>query len=68
MSCRCEHPHRCWSWSESYPPYSWRDEPPRDDYYRRLEDERALLEERLRRLEDELADLRREREVAPITA
>ncbi len=66
MSCHCEHPHRCWSWSEPYPAYSWRATPPREEYLRRLEEERALLEQRLRRLESELEEVRRAR--APVPA
>ena len=59
MSCHCEHPHRCWSWSEPYPTYSWPAKPERDDYVRRLQDEQTLLQQRLQRLEQELAELRR---------
>jgi phage shock protein A len=38
-----------------YPHYAG---PPREDYVRMLEDERGMLEQRLRRLERELAELR----------
>jgi hypothetical protein len=41
-----------------YPPAPGSYAPPREDYLRRLEDERDLLEQRLRRLERDLADLR----------
>lgn len=58
MSCHCEHPHRCWSWSDPYPPYSWREVPQRDAYIRRLEREEELLRQRLQRVERELAGLR----------
>jgi hypothetical protein len=64
MSCHCEHPHRCWSWSEPYPAYSWGAAPGRDEYAHRLQDEQALLQQRLRRLEQELEELRRARQPA----
>jgi hypothetical protein len=38
--------------------------PPREDYVRSLEDERGMLEQRLRRLEQELERLRQERRPA----
>ncbi len=60
------HHHHCWhpewDWPEPYPPYPRRyTESPRDDYLRRLEEERDLQEQRLRRLEQELEELRRQR-------
>lgn len=53
-------------WAEPYPPPSAYPPPPpaypppmRDDYVRRLESERDMLEQRLRRLEEQLAELQR---------
>lgn len=62
MSCHCDHPHRCWSWSDPYPGYSWATAPGREEYSRRLQDEHALLKQRLQRLERELEEVRRSRE------
>lgn len=63
MPCCCDyHHHHHWyapAWYEAAPPPSWRYGPPTGEgYVRRLEEERDLLERRLRRLEQELADLR----------
>jgi hypothetical protein len=60
------HHHHCWSpwdWDEeSYPPYPRRYAgPPREGYVRRLEEEREMMERRLRRLEQELEELRQQR-------
>lgn len=60
------HHHHCWcpgeGYEESYPPYPYRYAgAPREDYLRRLEEERDLQERRLRRLEQELEELRRQR-------
>ena len=64
MPCCCDyyHHHHHWyapGWYEAAPPPSWRSGPWADEgYVRRLEEERDLLERRLRRLEQEIADLR----------
>lgn len=68
MPC-CHHhcPHACypyaryeWDWSEPYPPYPRRyRSPSRDPYTQSLEEDRERLEARLRRLEQELEELRR---------
>jgi hypothetical protein len=60
------HHHHCWcpgeGYEEPYPPYPHRYAgAPREDYLRRLEEERDLQERRLRRLEQELEELRRQR-------
>ncbi len=58
----CHHCHHHWyspAWYEAAPPPSWYPGPwASEGYVRRLEEERDLLERRLRRLEEELADLR----------
>lgn len=63
MSCCCgHHHHHCYhgGWPEPYPPYPWRyGSPPREEYVRGLEEERDMLERRLRRLEQELEELRK---------
>lgn len=53
-------------WETPYPPFAYPLPPPsypppplRDDYVRRLESERDLLEQRLRRLEQQLAEVQR---------
>jgi hypothetical protein len=55
----CHHPWSYWGWPEPYPPaprpYA---APPRDAYTQQLEEERNLLMERLRRLEQEVENLR----------
>jgi hypothetical protein len=65
MSCCCGyHHHQChhWgapAWYEPGPPPSWHTGPwAGGGYLHRLEEERELLERRVRRLEQELADLR----------
>ena len=63
MPCCCDyHHHHHWyapAWYEAGPPPSWRSGRWADEgYVRRLEEERDLLERRLRRLEQEIADLR----------
>jgi len=63
MPCCCHHhcpyPWSYWDWSEPYPPAPRRPMvSPRDAYTQRLEEERDLLAQRLRRLEQELEDLR----------
>jgi hypothetical protein len=72
MPCCC-HWHHCpyhnyhhyWpGWADAYPPPAFGSPPPgseRDEYIRRLESERGTLEQRLRRLEDQLVELQRER-------
>ena len=57
MSCQCKYPDRC-SCREPHAGYSWAAAPSPDDYIRRLEDEQILLQHRLRRLEQELEELR----------
>lgn len=63
MPCCCGHHCHAWHYwvpPEPYPPSPWRyGPPPREDYVHRLEEERALLEQRLRRLEREIEELRR---------
>jgi len=67
MPCCCDYHHHLhrphwlhWIWPEPYPPYPGRYPPsPREDYVRGLEEERDLLEQRLRRLERELEELRK---------
>ena len=55
----CSEPYPGGWFEESPPPYSRRyAPPPREEYTRRLEEERDLLERRLRRLEHELEELR----------
>jgi hypothetical protein len=55
--CYYWHP---WGWVEPYPPPPPRyGPPPREDDVRRLEEERDLLEQRLRHLEREIEELRR---------
>ncbi len=49
-------------WAEAYAPPAYGPPPreeARDEYVRRLEAERGMLEQRLRRLEDQLAELQR---------
>jgi len=64
MLCCCDyhHHHHHWyapTWYEAAPPPSWRSGAfANEDYVRRIEEERDLLERRLRRLEQEIADLR----------
>lgn len=72
MPCCC-HWHHCpyhhyrhyrAGWAEAYPPPAYGPPPPdseRDEYIRHLESERGTWEQRLRRLEDQLAELQRER-------
>jgi len=71
MPCCC-HWHHCpyhhyWPGRADaylYPPPAYGSPPPgseRDEYIRRLESERGTLEQRLRRLEDQLVELQRER-------
>jgi hypothetical protein len=60
------HYHRWPGWAEAYPaPASGPPPVPpgsaRDEYVRLMEAERAVLEQRLRRLEDQLTELQRER-------
>ena len=60
MSCCYDHHHCHWGhhgvpYMPFYPHYA---APPREDYVRMLEDERGMLEQRLQRLERELAELR----------
>ncbi len=61
MACcgaHCHSPHQhCWGWAEPAIPFGY-SPPRREDYIRTLEDERDLLERRLRRLERELEELR----------
>jgi hypothetical protein len=60
--CCGHHCHAWHSWGppEPYPPSLWRyGPPPREDYVRWLEEERDLLEQRVRPLERELDELRR---------
>jgi hypothetical protein len=46
-------------WHQPYPPYRWRGPAsPREEYLRTLEEEREILERRLRRLDRELEGLR----------
>lgn len=62
--CPYHHCHYSPGFAEPYPPMAYGPPPrslPRDDYVTRLETERGALEQRLRRLEDQLADLQRER-------
>jgi hypothetical protein len=63
MPCCCGHHCHAWHYwgpPEPYPPYTWRyGPPPREDYGHRLEEERDLVEQRLRRLEREIEELRR---------
>jgi hypothetical protein len=69
MSCcywhHCPYHHHHWpGWAEAYPRAPYGPPPPsvaRDEYVTRLESERAALEQRLRRIEDQLAELQRER-------
>jgi hypothetical protein len=63
--CDCHHYHHChhhWYapfWYEPAPPPSWRSGAfEGESYVRRLEEERELLERRLRQLEQEVAALR----------
>ena len=64
MPCCCDyhHCHHHWyspAWYEAGPPPSWHAGPwASEGYVRRLEEERDLLERRLRRLEQEVAALR----------
>jgi len=63
MPCCCHHhchaPWPYWDWPESYPPAPRRYAPPRRDAYtQQLEEERDLLIQRLRRLEQEVEELR----------
>lgn len=67
-SSRCSHcPYHAYypGWPAGYPPAGYppphymTPEPERDDYIRRLESERELLEKRLRRVEEQLAELQR---------
>jgi hypothetical protein len=51
--------HGCWAQPYYLPAYPRYAPPPRQDYARALEEERDLLEQRLRRLERELEELRR---------
>lgn len=63
--------HHCWwgphcpyhhfpGWAEPIPPPAlWYPPPSRDDYVRRLESERDMLERRLRRLEEQLVEIQR---------
>ncbi len=68
MPCCCGYYHHHlhpphwlrWIWPEPYPPYPGRYPlSPREDYVRSLEEERDILEQRLRRLERELEELRK---------
>jgi hypothetical protein len=63
--CPCHHDYYP-GWAESYPPPSAYPPPPsahppplRDEYVRRLESERDMLEQRLRRLEQQFAEFQR---------
>ena len=62
MSCFHHHHHHhhddYYDYEPVYAPPAYRTVPTRDAELRRLEDERELLERRLRRLERDLADLR----------
>ena len=64
MCCRGHHHGRYhWEWPEhcySQPYEDWPVPSPGGAYVRRLEEERELLEQRLRRLEQELEALRRQ--------
>lgn len=67
MSHCCNHyHHHCWSpcdWNEG--PYQSHPRryagPSREEYLRQIEEEREMLERRLRRLEQELGELRQQR-------
>jgi hypothetical protein len=64
MPCCCAYHHGyVWPhgpWLEPGPPYAWRYPAPRgEDEVRRLEEEREMLERRLRRLEEALESMRR---------
>jgi predicted FMN-binding regulatory protein PaiB len=60
--CGCHHGHHHWYhpvWFEPAPPPSWHSGALEGEgYVRRLEEERDLLERRLRQLEQEVAALR----------
>ncbi len=61
----CGHHHGGYhrDWSECCYPWryrSWSVPSPSEEYVRRLEEERGMLERRLQRLEQELAELRRQ--------
>ena len=63
MPCCCHHhchyPWPYWDWLEPYPPSPRRYAAPRRDAYtQQLEEERDLLVQRLRRLEQEVEELR----------
>ena len=61
----CLEPYPGGWFDEPYPAYSRRYAPsPREEYTRRLEEERDLLERRLRRLEQELEELQRREQSA----
>jgi hypothetical protein len=56
----CQAPWLYWDWLEPYRPSPRRyTGPPSDAYIQHLEDERSMLVQRLRCLEQELAELRR---------
>jgi len=61
--CCCGHHHHCTchgGWHEPSPLHRWRGPAsPREEYLRTLEEEREILERRLRRLEHELEELRK---------
>jgi hypothetical protein len=64
--CPYHHGYYPPNWAEPYspppayaPPGGGYPQPSRDEYLRRLESDRDMLEQRLRRLEQQLADLQR---------
>jgi hypothetical protein len=62
MSCCHYHHHHCWYPDEYFEPYPRRRRvfrSPREDDLSELEEERDSLERRMRRLENELEDLRK---------
>jgi hypothetical protein len=61
MSCCHYHSHRCWNPEEYFEPYPRRRRfvrSAREDDLSEIEEERDVLERRLRRVEKELEDLR----------